>query len=114
MQIYTLKDMHNRIILKELKFADGFVQRAVGLLGKSSMSESSGLLIQTNAIHTCFMRFPLDLIFLNRQNRVLKIVYNVKPWRIAVCFGAFQVVECLGGIVPCCVQVGMQLCFVAE
>ncbi len=52
-------------------------------MGKRELGAGTGLLLRPcGSIHTCFMRFPLDLIFLNAHNQITKIVLNIKPWRM--------------------------------
>jgi uncharacterized membrane protein (UPF0127 family) len=64
--------------------ADTFWKRALGLMGKPRLEAGRGLLIpRCRSIHTCFMRFPIDVIFLDEQNRTVKIIRNIKPWRLA-------------------------------
>jgi tetratricopeptide (TPR) repeat protein len=48
-------------------------------------------------VHTCFMRFPIDLLFIDRNGLVLKIVSGLQPWRFASCPGAFAVLEARSG-----------------
>ena len=47
----------------------------------------------TNSIHTCFMRFPLDVVFLDKNSRVVKIKRGLKPWRATICRKARVAVE---------------------
>jgi uncharacterized membrane protein (UPF0127 family) len=51
------------------------------------------------AIHTCFMRFPIDALFVSRSGRVIKCCHSIFPWRIAVAWGAFAVIECAAGTI---------------
>ena len=69
----------------EAEVARSFAERARGLIGRRSLAPGCGLLIERcNAIHTFFMRFPIDATFLDRQNRVVKTVRNIRPWRLLV------------------------------
>ena len=69
--------------LIRLDIANTFWKRALGLMGKHQLERGTGLLIPNcRSIHTGFMRFPLDVIFLDENNRVAKVVRNVKPWRM--------------------------------
>ena len=56
------------------------------------------LIAPSSAVHTFFMRFPIDLAFLDREGVVLKIGAGVRPWRIAFCWGAFCVLELPAGM----------------
>jgi len=51
--------------------------------------------LKCNAIHTCFMRFPIDATFLDRDDNVVKVVRNIRPWRFCVWGGrrAVKVLE---------------------
>jgi len=80
----------------KLEVAETFAQRAKGLIGRRGLGPDEGLLIpRCNCIHTCFMRFPIDATFLDRKGAVVKIVRNIRPWRLFVWGGwrARQVIE---------------------
>ena len=69
-----------------------------GLLGRDNMPEGLAMIIApSNAIHTWFMRFPIDIVFARRDGRVVKIRQHVKPWRIAVSWRAFAAIELAAG-----------------
>lgn len=51
------------------------------------------ILAPCGAVHTWFMRFPIDILFAARDGRVLKVARAVRPWRIAVAWTAFATVE---------------------
>ncbi len=58
-----------------------FFERARGLIGRKDIPEGEGLLIlKCNAIHTFFMRFAIDATFLDKNNQVVKVVRNIRPW----------------------------------
>ncbi len=76
-----------------------FFERARGLIGRTRLPDGEGLLIlKCNAIHTCFMRFAIDATFLDKDDRVVKVVRNVRPWRLFVWGGwrAKKVLETAG------------------
>ncbi len=59
--------------------------RAQGLLGKDNIKPGEGLLITPcSSIHTFFMHFAIDVIYLDSEHRVVKLVESLKPWRISV------------------------------
>ncbi len=59
------------------------------------MAPGEGLLIERcNAIHTCFMRFAIDATFLDAEGNVVKVVRNIRPWRLCV-FGGRRAVKVL-------------------
>ena len=62
--------------------ASTFAERAKGLIGVKSLPSGEGLLIPgCNAIHTFFMSMAIDATFLDRENRVVKVVRGIRPWR---------------------------------
>jgi uncharacterized membrane protein (UPF0127 family) len=55
-----------------------------GLLGRSSLEAGSGMLIDAApSVLTFFMRFPIDVVFLDRDRTVVRVVHALKPWRVA-------------------------------
>lgn len=78
-------------------------QRAWGLMGRAPLGRGRGLfLAPCPSIHTFFMRFDLDLIFVSRDLRVVRIVPSVAPWRMAWGGqGAWAVLELQAGWFPC-------------
>ena len=78
--------------------ADTPLRRLKGLLGRSGLPPGEGLLIRpTSAIHTCFMRFPVDAVFLDRDLVVLRAVSDLGAWRVAACRGSRAVLELAAG-----------------
>ncbi len=75
--------------------ARSFRARLKGLIGRQSLPPGRGLLIlKCNAIHTFFMRFPIDATFYDREDRVVKTVRNIRPWRLFV-WGGWRAVKVL-------------------
>ena len=74
------------ILVTELELAQTLKTRVIGLMGRKSLPEGSGLLIKRsgNSIHTFFMKFPIDLVFVSSQGQVKHVVKNMKPWKIVV------------------------------
>jgi uncharacterized membrane protein (UPF0127 family) len=87
-----------RVICERCTVADSPVLRLKGLLGRNELRPGEGMLIRpARSIHTCFMRFPIDAVFLDSDLRVLAVVLGVKPWRIATVRGAHAVLELAAG-----------------
>ncbi len=88
--------------------------RRRGLLGRNRMDGGEALIIApTNAIHTFFMRFIIDVAFVRRDGRILKLRPSMPPWRISVAIGAFAVVEVPAGVFASCLtKVGDTLALV--
>ena len=69
-----------------------------GLLGRRSLGAGEGLLLRpAAAIHTAFMRFSIDAVFLDREGVVLQIAHDLQPWRTAARRGARAVLELPSG-----------------
>jgi uncharacterized membrane protein (UPF0127 family) len=78
--------------------ADTTASRVKGLLGREKMSPSEALwIIPCSNIHTFFMRFPIDVLFLDERLKVLRVIENLKPWRISPWVWKAQSVLEMGG-----------------
>jgi uncharacterized membrane protein (UPF0127 family) len=88
-----------RILVAHLEIADTLVTQAIGLLGRSHLAPDTGLWIEPcNGIHTLAMRFPIDVLFLDKEGRALRLVSHLKPWRFCgLVRGARVVVELPAG-----------------
>lgn len=63
--------------------AKNFISRLVGLIGRSGLLYNEGLLIPNcRQVHTAFMRFPIDVVFIDANNIVIAIFCGVLPWRV--------------------------------
>lgn len=83
-----------------LDVAQGFRERLIGWLGRSAAPRDRGLyLADCRAIHTCFMRFPIDVIFVDRGGLVLAVSSGLGAWRSAVCLDAYAAIEAHEGFV---------------
>src|SRR5205807_9982181 len=80
------------------ELADGPLSRMRGLLGRSGLPNGEGMLLSpAPSIHTAFMRFPIDAVFLDRELQVLGIVEQLRPWRVASKRKARAVLELAAG-----------------
>ncbi len=97
---YCLKNItKNNIVASKIIIADKFLTRMRGLMGRRELEENEGLLLAPcNAVHMMFMRFPIDVIFLDKDFVVVKIMDKLKPWRVSpVVRDAYQVIELKAG-----------------
>jgi hypothetical protein len=86
-------ERHEALLPKVAKTATAF-ERMRGLLGRSAPAAGEGLLISPcNSVHTLFMRFPIDVIFLNKEGRVIRIIDTMLPFKCAMSLGARSVLE---------------------
>lgn len=74
----------NIIIAEHVEVANTFIQRLIGLLGKSEYKTGTALWIKRcYSIHTFFMKFPIDVVFVDKNLKVCKVIQNIKPFRLA-------------------------------
>lgn len=77
----------NTILAEKAKIADNFFSRLKGLLGKLCLATGEGLiLVSCDSVHTLFMRFPIDVAFVNKENMIIKTYSCLKPWRLSAIF----------------------------
>ena len=87
-------------IASELEIATSFAARSQGLLGHSGLKPDTGLLIDPcSSIHMWFMRFPIDVVFLDKKNRVVGLKRNVKPWGMAWSWRGAKTLELPVGVI---------------
>jgi len=87
-----------RTIASDVELAVTRAERRRGLLGRDSLAPSAALVISPCwSIHTAFMRFPIDAVFVDRSGQAVRIVRDLAPWRIAVAPRAHAVVELPAG-----------------
>jgi hypothetical protein len=73
-------------------------ERLRGLLGRERLGADEGLWIANcSAVHTIGMRFPIDVVFLDRRGRVLKISRRLRPWRVAAVLRGDAALELAAG-----------------
>jgi uncharacterized membrane protein (UPF0127 family) len=82
------------VLATNLEVANDGPTRNKGLLGRTGLAEGEGLwIIPCEAVHTIGMKFPIDLIYLDRKQSVRKMKSNVPAWRFSVCFTAHSILE---------------------
>lgn len=77
--------------------AERFLDRLLGMTVRRPQTGEGEPLVMVfprcASVHTCFMRYPLDIVFVDREGRVLRLVEGVGPWRSVRCPGAAAVLE---------------------
>lgn len=89
------------VLADNLEVADSFLKRTKGLLGRSGICRGEGLhIIPCSSIHSFFMKFDFDAVFINKKNEVVYLNKNMPAWRVSkVCFSANSVIELPAGII---------------
>jgi uncharacterized protein len=102
----SLERQDGRPFCERCLLAETPLTRLKGLLGRRGLERGEGLLLRpASSIHTLFMRFPIDAVFLDRELTVLRVVPELRPWRAAGRRGAHAVLELPAGA---CEQAGLR------
>ncbi|HEY3921739.1 MAG TPA: DUF192 domain-containing protein [Gaiellaceae bacterium] len=90
----TLKKTGGEVVCQHCELATNPFTRMRGLLGRSGLEPGEGMLFRpAGSVHMFFMRFPIDVLFCDRNLAVVGIERKLKPWRMAGRRGAKIVVE---------------------
>lgn len=85
----VLNQTKGTVVAEQARVADRIWPRLRGLMGRPSLPGGQGLYLKpSSSILTAFMRFAIDVVFLDGANRVTKVVPEMKPFRAAAAFGA--------------------------
>ena len=88
-----------RVIASRIELAVTRQTRRVGLLGRSSLEPAAALVLAPCCmIHTAFMRFSIDVLFIDRQGLALRVVHGLTPWRAAGSLRAYAAIEMAAGV----------------
>ena len=76
------------LLADEAKVAETFTARLTGLLNRTSLNDKEALVIPScPCIHMFFMKFPIDVIFVGKDNKVVGLAKNIKPFQVSPFFG---------------------------
>ena len=82
------------VVCARAEVADNILKRLRGLLGRASLAEGEGMLFRgESSIHSAFMRFRFDAVFLDRELRVVGLSEDIPPWRVRAARGARNILE---------------------
>lgn len=72
------------VLLTNARHAATFWSRFMGLMGRKSLSDGEGLVIEPGgSIHMFFMRFPIDAVFVDKEWKIVHISHSIRPWRVS-------------------------------
>ena len=98
MNVALMNERTKMPVATQVEIAATRSTRRRGLLGRDRLDEASAMLLAPcTAVHTAGMRFPIDVVFVDRQGYAVKVVPNLRPWRIALSAGGRAVVEMAAG-----------------
>jgi hypothetical protein len=91
-------ETRSTVLATEAEAADTSAKRRKGLLGRQGLAPGEGLwIVPCEAVHSFFMKFPIDVIYLDRDKRVRKVTRGLAPWRMSACLTAHSVLELPAG-----------------
>src|SRR3954471_20462214 len=90
---HRVLDEAGRVLLDRVRFARRVRTRMRGLLGRRSLDAGEGLAFRERSIHMFGMRMALDIVFCDAELRIVKLVPELRPWRLAACASARYVIE---------------------
>lgn len=95
-------------VLNNLEIADTFITRLKGLLGREYLEPGNGLVIKPcNSVHCFFMKFPIDVAFVDKDDYVIKVITHMKPFSASpIVSGAKYVIEANAGIFSGKLEIG--------
>jgi uncharacterized protein len=91
----------NTVLADKARIANNFFSRLIGLLNRSSLNPGEALIIYpSNSIHSFFMRFTFDAVFLDRNRQVIALIPSFKPFRTSrIYFKGVTTIELPGGAI---------------
>jgi uncharacterized membrane protein (UPF0127 family) len=98
--LQVLNITRGTVLATRLEAATSSAARRKGLLGRDGLLPGEGLWISPcESVHTFFMRFSIDLVYLDRKRQVRKVRHAVGPWRLSACLSAHSILELPAGTV---------------
>jgi uncharacterized membrane protein (UPF0127 family) len=99
LSILVRNQTRNTVLATAAEVADTSAKRRTGLLKHKRLDPGGGLWITPcESVHTFFMRFAIDLVYLSRDHRVRKVRAAVPPWRLSACLTAHSILELPAGV----------------
>ncbi|MGO4881561.1 MAG: DUF192 domain-containing protein [Bryobacteraceae bacterium] len=90
----------NTILADAADIADSSEKRRTGLLKHARLDPGQGLwIVPCESVHSFFMKFAIDLVYLDRNKKVRKVRHSMVPWRVSACFSAHSILELPAGSV---------------
>lgn len=87
-------------LARRAEVAETSAARSKGLLGRTELAPGLGIwIVPCESVHTFFMKFPIDLVYIDRNKRVKKVRSSVSPWRLSACLSARSIIELPAGTI---------------
>ena len=92
--VLVRNETRDRILAESAEVADSSAKRKKGLLGRNTFVRGEGLwIVPCEGVHTWGMKFPIDVLYLDKKSRIRKVLRAMMPWRLSVCLSAHSVLE---------------------
>lgn len=100
MKVLVRNETRETILAHACDVADTSAKRRTGLLKHDRLDSGEGLWIKPcESVHTFFMKFPIDLVYLDRSHKVRKVCHAVPAWRLSACLTAHSILELPAGTI---------------
>jgi uncharacterized protein len=100
LKVLVRNDTRKTVLAEAADLADTSATRRTGLLKHERLGPGEGLwIVPCESVHTFFMKFPIDLVYLDRGRKVRKVRHAVPAWRLSACLAAHSVLELPAGTV---------------
>jgi uncharacterized membrane protein (UPF0127 family) len=100
LKVLVRNHTRDTILGEAVEIADTSEKRRVGLLKHERLEPGTGLwIVPCESVHTFFMKFPIDLVYLDKQRKVRKVRHAVPAWRLSACLTAHSILELPAGTV---------------
>lgn len=100
MKIQVRNTTRGTTLALSAEVADTGAKRRTGLLKHARLEPGEGLwIVPCESVHTFFMRFPIDLVYLSKKRKVRKVRHSVPAWRLSACLTAHSVLELPAGTI---------------
>lgn len=100
MKIAVRNLTRNTVLAESAEVADTSAKRRTGLLRHDHLDPGDGLwIVPCESVHSLFMKFAIDLVYLDRNKKVRKVRHRMVPWRLSACLAAHSILELPAGMV---------------
>ena len=99
MKVSIRNQTRGTVLGSAIDLADTSAKRRVGLLKHDHLGPGEGLwIVPCESVHTFFMKFAIDLVYVDKKHRVRKVRHAVGPWRLSACLTAHSIIELPAGV----------------
>jgi uncharacterized membrane protein (UPF0127 family) len=100
LKVSVRNQTRNTVLGGSVDVADSSQKRRTGLLKHTHLEEGEGLwIVPCESVHTFFMKFAIDLVYLDKKKKVRKVRSAVPPWRASACLTAHSIIELPAGTI---------------